>query len=470
MENLNKPALDERKAYETMKNRKEKFGVFHKSCFHVHTPASHDYKLLESWNSEDFKVATEQHLYEICIEKEIFTKITSLDDIVLDKERQCYMNKKEFLAFILLANEIILNQIEIVLVTDHHTIEGFDKLEIAISELFKIRKKAVYPEVILGIEISCADKNHVVGIFEDTEENREKINKWIKENVLSPKDGSFRTTIDALNFIKTINGIGYIAHLDISDTFKESYLNGAYKKMLFSNERSQFIGLVNYEKRNSIAKKIKPFSSTEIKFIIDNDSHDIDSIADNFFWIKGSKRNFRMVKEALDDYDISISFKEERIAKQYIKGIYIENESSGFLRGDEGAFCLTFSPALNCLIGGRGTGKSSILEILEYVLGQRCRDEKKLDFICSHGNTWILYEDNGEEYLIEMRMPIKEFHEDNVLKNFGQNRSDRYEFNYNYDKEEVKEYSRLRLMGISKIVYIENEWYLEKTPHNKKVF
>ena len=89
----------------------------------------------------------------------------------------------------------------------------------------------------------------------------------------------------------------------------------------------------------------------------------------------------------------------------YISKIAID----GFLSetNGKGSFCLNFSDALNCLIGGRGTGKSSVLEILEYVMSQRCESEQLLDFICAHGNTWVLYEYQGDEYLIEMRMPYK---------------------------------------------------------------
>lgn len=116
-----------------------------------------------------------------------------------------------------------------------------------------------------------------------------------------------------------------------------------------------------------------------------------------------------MIKEALTDYDISISFTEERHYKQFIKGIYIENCVDGFLIGTNGKgnFSMNFSDALNCLIGGRGTRKGSVLEILEYVMSQRCESEQLLDFICVHGNTWVLYDYQGDEYLIEMRMPYK---------------------------------------------------------------
>ena len=49
------PMPDEKIAYEAIKNLKDKFGVFHKTCFHIHTPESYDFKLKSDWSSSDYK-------------------------------------------------------------------------------------------------------------------------------------------------------------------------------------------------------------------------------------------------------------------------------------------------------------------------------------------------------------------------------------------------------------------------------
>lgn len=230
------------------------------------------------------------------------------------------------------------------------------------------------------------------------------------------------------------------------------------------------IGLSDYQKLNCIKNNVKKYRTTEIKVVIDNDAHDIDTISTKTFWIKGSKRNYSMIKEAFSDYDISVSFENEKYAKQYIKGIYIQNNEFGFLKGnDKKDFCLSFSKALNCLIGGRGTGKSTILEILEYVLSQQCNSERELDFICSHGNTWILYDYQGEEFLIEMRMPIKHNSDDSILHRFGQNLSDRYYYRYYFNQDAVREYAFKHFLKISKVIYKNDQWYLETVTNKKEM-
>lgn len=461
---------DEKAAYETIKNAKEKFGIFHKTCFHIHTPESYDYKLKSDWSSNDFQSASDKELFDLCIEKKAFPNTIKFDDITLDNEFKCFSSKKDLLAFILLAETIIANDIEIVLITDHHTINGIPKLKAAIKELCKMKKRRVYPEVLLGIEISCADKNHVVGIFEDNQSNTDKINRWLNDNLLSIQDGSFKTSIEVLEFIKSTGGISYVAHINTSDIFNEKYLSGAYKNKLFSDNVLQIIGVSNCEHIDYIKSKIKNYRSSEIKIVIDNDAHDIETISKNNFWIKGSKRNYFMIKEAFNDYDISISFKSEERVKQYIQGIYIENRDSGFLNcKDKQPFCLNFSNALNCLIGGRGTGKSTVLELLEYILSQRCDNNKKLDFICSHGNSWILYEYQDDEYLIEMRMPVKPHPDDNILRCFGQNPSDRYRYRYYFSQSEVMDYAFKHFFKISKVLYKNDKLYFETVANKREL-
>ena len=460
-----KPSKDQIAAYEAITKQKETYGKFHKTCFHIHTPESYDYCFLAEWkDTEKYKKSSEDDILQICIDEKVIPKTFSLEDIVLEGDYACYSSKKELLSFIMLADVIVKNEIEIVVVSDHHTIAGVNKLRVAIKEICKSKKHTVYPEVLCGIEISCADKNHVVGIFDDRDKSTvAQIKKWLSEKLLSIEEGSFETSLEVLSFINSINGIGYIAHINTSDIFKkEKYLSGAYKTKLFSDKVLNIIGLSNIETYDLIKDKIKSYRSSDIQVVLDNDSHSIDTINNSLFWIKGNKRNFSMLKEAFEDYDISIKFDIENLQKQYIKGLYIENREGGFLCSKQSkAFCVTFSRALNCIIGGRGTGKSTVLEMLEYVLSQRCSSEGLLEYLCAHGNTWILYEHYGTEYLIEMRMPVKKEKYDNILRYFGQNPYGYYHFRYTYDENKIGDYAYQNYLRMYKIVDTGKSWNLE---------
>jgi hypothetical protein len=196
---------------------------------------------------------------------------------------------------------------------------------------------------------------------------------------------------------------------------------------------------------------------------VDNDSHNIKALGQKYMWVKGQKRNFQALREAISDYDICMSFEEISSNKSYIKGSYVKNTEAGYLCGSLSTqpFCMNFSDELNCFIGGRGTGKSTVLELIEYALSQRCKSKENLGFLCDHGNTYILYEYCGAEYLIEMDMPIKGDRDD-ILQCFGQNVDDRYKYYYHYDSSEIKEYALRCYSDVFRVVKNDGNISLEK--------
>lgn len=439
----------QRKAYTTIVSKKKEYGLFYKTCFHVHTPESHDYHLLDTWDEEIYRNKSAQDVLQICYEKHVFPSMITLDSFNSTLVEQ-YRDKKEMLSFLLLASELMDNDIAVVVVADHHTIAGVSKLENAIKLLYKMKSRSIYPEVILGIEISCADRNHVVGFFENTNKRRDSIRGWLDLHLFNEIDGSFETSKEVLDFISQEGGIGYIAHIDTSNTFGEKFLSGAYKKKLF--ESQNIIGISDLSKMEYIRAKIQDFSESNISFVLDNDAHDIRGLVKNHMWIKGQKRNYQALREAFSDYDICVSFVEASSNKSFIKGLFIENRDSGYLCGKEqqGQFCLNLSDELNCFIGGRGTGKSTALELIEYVLSQRCKSREELQFLCAHGNTYLLYDYMGSEYLIKLSTPVKG-EKDNILQCFGQNPSDRYKFYYHYNSDEIRDYTLKNYIEVFRI-------------------
>ncbi|ELU71057.1 hypothetical protein PNI0008_01720 [Streptococcus pneumoniae PNI0008] len=41
--------------YQELTNSKEKFGSFHKTLIHLHTPVSYDYKLFSNWTATKYE-------------------------------------------------------------------------------------------------------------------------------------------------------------------------------------------------------------------------------------------------------------------------------------------------------------------------------------------------------------------------------------------------------------------------------
>lgn len=452
-----------KRAYNIIKSQKDKFGVFHKTLFHVHTPASHDFKLIST--CKNFKELSIDSIYQLCINSNVFPDSIPLVFFENNERFSLYSDTKECLAYILYAHQIIKNDISIIVIADHNNIDGIDKLRFAVKEVMNNSFNKIYPEIILGIEISCADKIHVVGIFEDDDMIRIKMREWLNENLLNESEGSFLTSLQVMSDIKNIGGISYIAHINSSEMFGKKYLTGAYKKKLLNSNDFSIIGLSNLSAKEQIKGNIRHYSNREINFVLDNDAHSIEELGQNYFWLKCGKRNFISLKEAINDFEISISYKKSNINNKYIKGLYVETtiDNKGFLSDKNGkdSFVLTFSDALNCLIGGRGSGKSTVLDVLHYSLSQRCSESHKLDFLCKHGDLWLLYSMNNEEYLIHMSMPKKERKDDNILRRFGQNINDKYNYTYIFKSEDIAEFAQKQHLSIYKINFKNDVLMLE---------
>ncbi|HEP6947597.1 TPA: AAA family ATPase [Streptococcus pyogenes] len=439
-------------AYKHIKKTRDNFGFPRKSIFHIHTPASHDYKLMENLGTDGYKKITEKELEDIIYERSIIPLINGKRDIKFGEDFDIFESKKEIYAFLLLANELLINQYEIAVVTDHNTFEGIDKLKICIHHLKKLKVKYNVETILFrGIEISCADKLHVVAILDDDKNNEEEVIKWLDEKLISEKDGVYVTSLEVMDFFSSLGAITYIAHIYSSNINKDKFLSGAYKKKLFSSENTRIVGLKN---KNQIkgAKNFMKNYREDVNFLIDNDSHSIDTLDNNFFWIKGSDINFQMLKEALIDFDISVSYENMNKNKVYIEGLYVMFEESGFLsnKKKDGDFTVKFSDSLNCLIGGRGTGKSTVLETIDFVMTQSVHDENLLDFICKHGNVYLLFQCDRDEYIVEFISPYKE-DDDNILSRFEEERPYQYGRRYYFNRDRIKKYMLKNYLNVYKI-------------------
>ncbi|HFI0594318.1 TPA: AAA family ATPase, partial [Streptococcus suis] len=125
-------------------------------------------------------------------------------------------------------------------------------------------------------------------------------------------------------------------------------------------------------------------------------------------WIKFSKRNYDQLREALSEYDVSIELSNPAINKtKAIRGIYLPTQKNSYLLKDNSEFVIKFSESLNCLIGGRGTGKSTILDLIQFVLSQKADTKLKFEFLSRHSKVYILYEISKKEYLIELNLPTQ---------------------------------------------------------------
>ena len=430
------------KIYQSIIGIKEKYGRLRKTLFHLHTPYSHDFRLTNKWKPEKYLSASDAEIEAYCERENVFPKGFPIKGVEIPINRQeLYSNKKQWLSFMALASALVTESYELVVVSDHNRIGAASLLRKAIDDVKKYNADKPYTEVLAGVEISCADKLHVIGIYDENKE--EIIQKWLEEGLVSEIEGTFYTSLQVLEFFHKHGQIAYIAHLNTSPFFAEQkFLNGAYKKKMISEGAFNLVGVTSKDSIPSLKKKTQAAKIETINFVIDNDSHSCEGVKENYFWIKASKLSFQSLHEALEDCDVSVYLHNNQAKKNYIVGILIEKNNSSFLIGEnDSEFKMRFSDSLNCFIGGRGTGKSTVLQLIDFSLSTRVDDERMLEFLCKHGNVWILFYSPEAEYLIEMALPDKgEFN--NILCRYGQNQANEYWHRYYFNQEEITKHAR----------------------------
>lgn len=109
--------------YQKIKNTPAKYGEYRKTLFHLHTPASHDYRLLQEWDDNKYKSSSDEELIRLCIERKVFPDAFDLSEPGVPKDlASIFKDKKEWLSYCLLAHVLFKNQYEWILVSDHNTI------------------------------------------------------------------------------------------------------------------------------------------------------------------------------------------------------------------------------------------------------------------------------------------------------------------------------------------------------------
>ena len=132
--------------------------------------------------------------------------------------------------------------------------------------------KGYCPTIIAGIEITCADKNHVIGIFDyNNEKVVNKISEWLEYNLVNIEAGTILTSLNVMEFLTNLDIITYIAHFDNADMIqKTDYLSGAYKKELLQSKYCNVIGCSTYEKINILDKKLTTMlKGKKFKYLIE---------------------------------------------------------------------------------------------------------------------------------------------------------------------------------------------------------
>lgn len=287
-----------------------------------------------------------------------------------DKEFSYTGNENDFCR--LYVEKLKEQNINVGVITNHNK---FDK-----NEFVALKKRARKESIGLfaGVEFSLREGIHVLIVFDDKwyQGETDKISKFLDNafygtaNYDKPdypnSNFNLKETVEALDKI----GNDYfvvLAHIDDTNGLFTELRGRTQEDFVKQESFSRVLAVqksANLENYNKLCLWLNRKSKIACVEGSDNAHGGIDAIGEGrVTYIKMGDFNFEALTYALTDSEYRVSPKNKpEIKNSFIKSIAFQTR---LLEGTK----IDFSPELNTLIGIRGSGKSSLLEVLRYVLG-----------------------------------------------------------------------------------------------------
>lgn len=268
--------------------------------------------------------------------------------------------------------------IDCVVVTDHNTGRWVDRLKEKNRALQDqeekpdwFRELTIFP----GVEITVGNSNsrvHLLAVF-DPDCDSQKVTGVLGSCGITAGFGDDQQTSTSTSFIETVRkikdatGIALPAHIDGSKGLLDGVtsLTPELKKSI----RSVFVAeLCDLRKFDNAELSLKKEVDILAK-VAGSDAHKPADIGNYFSWLKMSRPSIEGLQLALLDHEYCVKNQTEnpnRLPDIFLSKLTIHAmRHCGRISGQP--FVIQFHPQFNSVIGGRGTGKSTILESIRIV-------------------------------------------------------------------------------------------------------
>jgi hypothetical protein len=272
----------------------------------------------------------------------------------------------------------VAEKLDLIAITDHNEIRN---VELALTAAAK-HSLAVIP----AVELSTPD-GHLLCYVPTHDALLKFFGRITVVDRDSPNSRCQNSILDCLNHLNDLGGFGILAHVDIESGFEiENPGNSPHKidvlchKALLGVELKTSTSNISYSevdpdvnRVNNGKERIKRLGLGAKQYlarVLNSDSHSLHALGKNaqgdrkVTRIKMDRPSFEALRIALEDSDARIRIEDHvPLAVPHVIGIRLDG---GFLDGQ----AIRFNPNLNCIIGGRGTGKSTTFEAVRCLTGE----------------------------------------------------------------------------------------------------
>jgi len=303
------------------------------------------------------------------------------------------------------AEDIIANAIardvEILAVTDHNSAEWVDKVRAAAETL---QAAELGLTVLPGVEISTPE-GHFLGIFDHKSKSAIINDLLVEIGIPTPSHGdlsyiSREHAEDVVAKIVKAGGLAIAAHVDAEFGLLSKPGKGAYKQKLLSDKNLAALEFVERDKLEKY-RSGRFASEDQLKAALQfSDAHRLDSIAQRYTFLIMESPCLEGLRQALLDPSLRVRTEWEYSSRPH-PAILSLKVNQGFFQDQ----AFDFHRGLNCLIGGKGTGKSTVIELLRFGFGdvssielvKNDHDGKMEKLLCAGGVVEIDYLDGDNE-------------------------------------------------------------------------
>lgn len=299
--------------------------------------------------------------------------------------------------------------IDCVAVTDHNCSDWIDKLQDALKQLTQEQPEG-YRSLVLfpGVEITTHDSLHLLALFDHQagksvldgllvgKLNVSNVDKPNAERMIS------ESTSNVIDQIHALKGLAIAAHVEKTNgLLQETNEQGSFKPkhyrlldaVLPKLDALEFQSLTN-DCYRYFAQRISD------KALVSGSDwpHNTANAGTRFCWVKMSEPSFDGLRLALLDPESALRRSDEKpddpqpLPEQWIQSITLENMH--LCRNGHGPLELPLNPAYNAIIGGRGSGKSTVLECIRLALAR----DNELEKLGLDSEIWKTFEGFRREY------------------------------------------------------------------------